>query len=110
MARQLDSVDLAKDLGEAGANLCLVILRFQLAHQQEVLVKSARTHTSEGNGTVAGQCHVHVKHVIGVDVNDLIHLILHFVKHCEREGVLDRVFVVATGASEWVTTTACIAC
>ena len=95
MARELERVDLSEDLVEACTDLSLTLV-FNLAHQKEMLVKLACSHASQGDCTISGEGHIHVQDCVCVDVDDLVHLIMELVKHCEREGTFRSVVILSS--------------
>ena len=53
MVREFDCVDLAEDLCEARVDLSLAILLINLAHEQEVLPKAARSHAAQSDCAIS---------------------------------------------------------
>ena len=47
-------------------------------------------HASQCNCSVSRYSHVHVKYVIGIDIDDFFHLIVKFIQKSEREHCLAR--------------------
>ena len=57
-----------------------------------MLVQSAGAHASKSYCAISWKRYVHVKHRIRIYIDDLIHLVLHFVKQAEWKSILTRVF------------------
>jgi len=98
VAGKFQRVDLSENLCVASADFSLAIGHLKLVHEHEVLPESASAHAAQSDRAISRQSHIHVEDVIGVDVDDLVHLVLHFVQHSEGKSILARVFVPSRAA------------
>ena len=78
---------MTKDFSETCRDFCLPVDILQLVHQKEMLQQLASSHASQCYCTVPRQSDVHIEHMIRIDFDDFIHLIVQLVQESEWKSV-----------------------